>query len=213
MNMTRLGLTAAIITTLTACSSLPEGRWQESTPAAGTKAMTLDIQKDRISAYAGCNRMMGKAQMEGNHLVVGNMASTLMMCHGQNAKREEALKQLLASKPVVEQHGDQLTLSSGDEHYTFTKQPLMEEGKTRFVYVAPEKAPCVGVAPMQCLQIREDKNQPWTLYYGTIEGFAPEPGIAYRLRIKEFDVPNPPADASSKRWILDMIVEQEVITP
>ncbi len=66
---------------------------------------------------------------------------------------------------------------------------------------------------MECLQIREDKEAPWTLFYDSIEGFEPEPGIAYRLRVKEFDVENPPADASSKRWVLDMVVEQEVVNP
>ena len=48
-------------------------------------------------------------------------------------------------------------------------------------------------------------------YYGAIEGFEPEPGISYRLRIKEFEVANPPADGSSKRWVLDMIVESAVV--
>ncbi|RBH43745.1 hypothetical protein C3F00_038780, partial [Pseudomonas sp. MWU13-2860] len=43
-------------------------------------------------------------------------------------------------------------------------------------------------------------------------GFKPEPGIAYRLRLKEFKVANPPADASSIRWVLDMVVEQEVVS-
>ncbi|WP_441344471.1 DUF4377 domain-containing protein [Pseudomonas sp. MWU12-2115] len=35
--------------------------------------------------------------------------------------------------------------------------------------------------------------------------------MAYRLRVKEVKVNNPPADASSIRWILDMVVEQEVV--
>ena len=94
---------------------------------------------------------------------------------------------------------------------TFSQLPSLEGGKTKFVYVSAETKPCTGVAPMQCLQIREDKSAPWTLFYDQIEGFTPEPGIAYRLRIKEFDRPNPPADASSKRWVLDMIIEQTVV--
>ncbi|MGL4418389.1 MAG: DUF4377 domain-containing protein [Plesiomonas shigelloides] len=31
------------------------------------------------------------------------------------------------------------------------------------------------------------------------------------MRIKEFEVANPPADGSSKRWVLDMIVESAVV--
>jgi hypothetical protein len=37
------------------------------------------------------------------------------------------------------------------------------------------------------------------------------PGTEYRLRIWEDDVPKPPADGSSKRWLLDLVVEQRVI--
>jgi len=84
--------------------------------------------------------------------------------------------------------------------------------QTKFIHVAAERKPCTGVAPMMCLQIREDESAPWQNYYGKIEGFTPEPGIEYRLRVLEETVPNPPADASSKRWTLDLIVEQRVKT-
>jgi hypothetical protein len=29
-----------------------------------------------------------------------------------------------------------------------------------------------------------------------------EPGVSYKLRVREYQVPNPPADASSIRWQL-----------
>ncbi|WP_257266181.1 META and DUF4377 domain-containing protein [Endozoicomonas sp. ONNA2] len=191
---------------LTACNTLPEGRWQETSP---TSPITLDIKNNRIAANAGCNRLMGSVKMQGDQLIVGQLASTLMMCHGEDAKKEEALKQLLGDKPRVQMSDDQLILSTNTSSYTFKKQPNMEDGVTRFIYVAPEKAPCTGLGPMECLQIRESEEAPWTLFYDNIEGFEFTPGIAYRLRIKEFDLPNPPADASGKRWILDLVVEQE----
>jgi hypothetical protein len=64
---------------------------------------------------------------------------------------------------------------------------------------------------MECLQIRENPTDPWQLYYGEITGFTHEPGIEYRLRILEDQVANPPAGASSKRWFLDLVVEQKVV--
>jgi len=79
--------------------------------------------------------------------------------------------------------------------------------------VAPERRPCTGVAPMQCLQVRERANQPWQHHYGDIEGFQFEPGTAYRLRISEIKVANPPADAPDRRWVLETIVEQIRIAP
>ncbi|WP_066015279.1 META and DUF4377 domain-containing protein [Endozoicomonas atrinae] len=208
MKIAQLGVVVMSVL-LTACNTLPEGRWQESSPAEETSPITLDIKKDRIAANAGCNRLMGSVKMYGDQLVVEQLASTLMMCHGEMAKKEEALKQLLGDKPRVQMSGDQLILSTNTSSYVFQKQPNMEDGVTRFIYVAPEKTHCTGVGPMECLQIRESEDDPWTLFYGNIEGFEFKPGTAYRLRIKEFDVPNPPADASSKRWILDLVVEQE----
>jgi hypothetical protein len=79
--------------------------------------------------------------------------------------------------------------------------------------VAADRAPCVGVAPMQCLQVRDGPEQPWRLFYGEIIGFTHESGVEYRLRILEDDVPNPPADGSAKRWFLDQVVEQRVVRP
>ena len=64
---------------------------------------------------------------------------------------------------------------------------------------------------MKCLQIRESKDQPWTLSYTNIVGFEHVPGIEYRLRIKEDRVPHPAADAPSVIWYLDMVVEQTVV--
>lgn len=208
MKLTQLGVMAMSVL-LTACGTLPEGRWQETSSTAEPSPITLDIKNDRISANAGCNRLMGAVKMVGDQLVVEQLASTLMMCHGEAAKKEEALKQLLSDKPRAQVSDDQLILSTNTTSYVFKKQPNMEDGETRFIYIAPETTHCTGVGPMECLQIRESEDDPWTLFYGRIEGFEFKPGTAYRLRIKEFDVPNPPADASSKRWILDLMVDQE----
>jgi hypothetical protein len=80
--------------------------------------------------------------------------------------------------------------------------------RQKLIYVAATKAPCMGVAPRECLQVRESPERPWQLFYGEIIGFRYEPGFEYRLRILEDDVPNPPADGSSRRWFLDLVVEQ-----
>ena len=194
---------------LTACSSLPEGRWKETSPAADTPAMILEIKNDRIFAFAGCNRMSGTVKMVDDQLLVERMASTLMMCQDEKGKKEEQLKQLLTNKPTVEFSKEQLILSVADESYEFTKQPNMEDGVTRMVYVASETVPCTGVASTQCLQVRESEDEPWTNHYGEIEDFEYEPGNIYYLRIKEFDVEKPAADAPAKRWILDGILRVE----
>ena len=204
-------LTATLLAT--ACASTQSqaplsGRWQ----GADSKVQ-LQLKDGQLSASAGCNRLFGPATVEGGRLVVGNLAGTMMMCASEEMAAEDALKKLLASRPQIEQKDGQLLLKGDGRTLTLNAMPSLEGGKTRFIYVQGKTAPCVGVAPMQCLQVREDKNAPWQHHYGQIEGFTPEPGLNYRLRIKEFDVANPPADAPSKRWVLDMVVESEVVKP
>ena len=81
-------------------------------------------------------------------------------------------------------------------------------GTTREIYVASQRVPCVGVGPMECLQVRERPDQPWQLFYDEIEGFEFKPGTEYRLRIVEEPVQNPPADASAIHTRLDKVLEQ-----
>src|SRR6267378_2391763 len=60
--------------------------------------------------------------------------------------------------------------------------------------IAPQRVPCVGVAPMQCLSVREHPDPAWTLFYDEIEGFFFEPGYQYTIRVAVRTVNNPPAD-------------------
>lgn len=78
------------------------------------------------------------------------------------------------------------------------------------IYVGPELVDCVGVGPQQCMQVREDPDAPYTNFYDRIEGFEFEPGYEYVLLVRVEPVENPPADASSLRYIL---VEEVSRTP
>ena len=79
-------------------------------------------------------------------------------------------------------------------------------GVEKTLFIAPERKPCTGVGPMQCLQVREAVDRPWQHFYSEIEGFTHEPGYAYELRVREETVMDPPADGSSLRWqLLDVV--------
>lgn len=80
------------------------------------------------------------------------------------------------------------------------------------IEVAPVQVDCVGVAPMKCLQYREKGTTDWLNYYGAIEGFEFQEGYRYTLRIAEYAVENPPADASSLRWVLEQVLERQPVT-
>ena len=50
-------------------------------------------------------------------------------------------------------------------------------------------------------------------FYDSIEGYTHEPGIRNVLRVDRYTVKNPPADASSSAYVLDMVVESELVKP
>lgn len=77
---------------------------------------------------------------------------------------------------------------------------------TMTMYVAHHLVDCVGVGPMKCMLIRETPDAEWTMFYSQIEGFEYEPGFEYELRVRTEEIPDPPADASSIRYILEEVV-------
>ena len=81
-------------------------------------------------------------------------------------------------------------------------------GIEKTLFIAPERKPCTGVGPMECLQVREAADRPWQYFYSEIEGFSYEPGFDYELRVREEKVANPPADGSSLRWTLVKVVSK-----
>jgi hypothetical protein len=56
-------------------------------------------------------------------------------------------------------------------------EPDITNQKT--IYVGPNLVDCIGVAPQQCLLIKENPDDDWSLFYGQIEGFDFEEGYEY----------------------------------
>lgn len=81
-------------------------------------------------------------------------------------------------------------------------------GEIVTLFVGPETADCVGVAPQQCLQVRYDPDDEYELFYSSISGFEFEPGYDYELLVQKTPIDNPPADGSSIAWTLVEIVSQ-----
>lgn len=82
-----------------------------------------------------------------------------------------------------------------------------EEEKT--VYVASQLVDCEGSAPQKCMQIKENKEDEWSLFYDVIEGFTYEEGFEYVLKVNISKVKNPPADASSLSYKLIEVISKE----
>ncbi len=82
--------------------------------------------------------------------------------------------------------------------------PVEEESGAveKTIYVGPQLVDCVGVGPQTCMQVKEDPEAEYTLFYNQIDGFTYEEGYEYELLVREDTIDNPPADASSIKWTL-----------
>lgn len=83
-----------------------------------------------------------------------------------------------------------------------TTSAKVSNGNEKTLIVGPQTADCTGVAPMKCLQVKENASGNWTNFYSNIEGFTYEPGYEYVLQVKTEKIANPPADASSIKYTL-----------
>ncbi|WP_186435160.1 DUF4377 domain-containing protein [Rheinheimera sediminis] len=84
---------------------------------------------------------------------------------------------------------------------------LAENTEVRLIlWVAAEKRQCMAVGPTECLQIRHNPNEDWQLLYGDILGFDYQPGQVYQIEVSEISIPEPPADAPDRQWVLRQII-------
>lgn len=78
--------------------------------------------------------------------------------------------------------------------------------------IKENKVPCTGVAPMECLQVKEEKNKEWTYFYENIQGFNYEPGFTYKLKVeKNKKLGNLPADASAFEYKLKKVISKKKV--
>lgn len=68
--------------------------------------------------------------------------------------------------------------------------------------IASETRDCSGVGRQKCMLVKKGNAKDWEFFYNQIEGFNYEEGYEYVLEVEEQKVDNPPADASSIRYIL-----------
>jgi heat shock protein HslJ len=80
--------------------------------------------------------------------------------------------------------------------------------QTKTLFVGPEMVDCSGAAPQQCMLVKENRPDEYTLFYQQIEGFTFEPGYEYELLVQVITVDNPPADGSALRYSLVNMVNR-----
>lgn len=99
-----------------------------------------------------------------------------------------------------------LVMKQPDESGVFPPLVATPSLTTLVLWVAAEKRECMAVGPTECLQIRLDPNEDWQLFYGDIVGFEYQPGQVYQIEVSEVLVPEPPADAPDRQWVLRQII-------
>ena len=81
--------------------------------------------------------------------------------------------------------------------------------ETHTLWVAAEKRECMAVGPTECLQIRHNPEEDWQLLYGDIVGFDYQPGQLYQIEVSEVTIPESPADAPDRQWVLRKIISSQ----
>lgn len=201
----------------------------------GDRPITLEFDGSRVSVSNACNRMAGGYTAGPGTLQVSRFSSTMMACADPAlAGLDGAVADALGGKHAmtIDAGGSPTLVLKGDggRQLVFVGEPTPENrygnaGTTLFLEVAPEKVPCNH--PMMpnatCMRVRDvaydedgvrtGEPSEWRVMHEGIDGFGFTPGQRTVLRVKRFDVPNAPADASRYAYVLDMVVESGVATP
>lgn len=199
----------------------------------GKYGLQLSFVKNRVGVSGGCNHVGAMYALKGDRIEVKQFQTTLMACQDQRLMQmdSEISKQLEGSaKFAIEGEAPQprllLTTASGSK-LSLSGEPTAETrygsaGATVFFEVDAQRRTCPHplMPKHQCLWVRErsyDANGvsqapgEWQFLYQDIEGYKHEAGVRNVVRVKKFDIKNPPADASSVAYVLDMVVESELV--
>ncbi len=201
------------------------------------KPITLHFIEGRLSTTNTCNVMSGAYTLlaEGGageaKLELGPMAQTKRLCVEPGMMEGDAAlaSHLTGSLSLTLKTGQEPTLTlvtAGGARLSFEGEATPETryggpGERVFLEVAPELVACNHplIPDHRCLSVREVKydeqgvklstGEP-ELLYEMIEGFTHEAGVRTVLRLKRFKLKNPPADASSIVYVLDMVIESSL---
>ncbi|WP_047304110.1 META and DUF4377 domain-containing protein [Pseudomonas fluorescens] len=195
------------------------------------RPLRLTFVGQNLSISGGCNRQFGGFEHENGRLKVQPLASTLMACEPGLMTLDREIGRLFKGDLRTTFGGDQATptlqLTAQDGTLLkFEGQPTPEtrygsQGQTRFLEVAAKTVQCSHplIPNFQCLQVRERRyddaglqlpsQDTWHPLYQSIEGYEHQDGVRNVLRVKQYEWKNPPADAPSTVYVLDMVVEQD----
>lgn len=198
----------------------------------GAPPFAFSFEGSRLHARGGCNGLRGSFRIDsGGMLAVTGGMSTMMACDAPLMEADAALAALLAApletvlargaEPtlvLLTEAGDALVLAG-----ELTPEARFGPPATIFLEVAAQAVPCEGStrADGRCLRVRErvfdeqgllvEAAADWRTFDAEIEGYRHEPGIRNILRVKVFQPPAGSADAGQPVYVLDLVVQSEVV--
>lgn len=211
----------------------PQGKRIDALFPDPEHVLTLNFEAGNAGVTGGCNRMGGDYRIdEQGRLTISSLRATMMACDAALMAADEAIGKLLAQpqQARVEESAPprlRLVSASGDNTRWIGRASAETRdggaGERVFLEIAPQRVACSHplIPDHQCLHVREIrygdngvKQSPpgeWQLLYEDIEGFTFVEGERKVLRLKKFARDPAPADASSIVYVLDMVVESEVV--
>jgi len=203
-------------------------------PAGQDRPVVLSFTGSRLSIQGPCNRFLGAYQVTAaNQLIANVRASTMMACDPALMQADSALSNLLAKPLQVHMTGPPSArlqlVSPGQGTLKFTGEPTPESrygsGNTVFLEIAAQSVACPNPPSpnTRCLQYRERHYDDKGLLVGTpgewkpltvnIEGFTHHEGVRNVLRVKQFQGPASSGGLRSNIYVLDLVVESEIVKP
>lgn len=198
--------------------------------APGLKSpLTMRFTDTSLHIAGGCNALFGGYQLADGMLKTQGMAGTMKACSPDlmqldsaiGARLENGFQVRLQGQPQVRQLV--LRTATGDT-LTFAGQLTLEarygEGETLFLEIAPDLVACSRplMPGYRCLQVRERRYDAsgvllppqgdWRPMYEQIGGYKHQEGEYAILRVKRYIDKNPPADASSQIFDLELVVQR-----
>ncbi len=199
---------------------------------ADARPYSFTFSATTLNFKGGCNNFGGRFQLnERGELVAGPLRSTMMACQPALMQADTALAAMLAQPlqlAITWGAPPQLQLQTASKEVLtlsgqVTPEALYGPATLMFLEVGAEALPCRNPrnAATTCLQVREisfdEKGLrsaapgPWQPFYDDIEGYTHTPGQRNVLRVKRFDRGAAAGDAAPAVYVLDLIVETEVV--
>ena len=197
------------------------------------RSFAFNFAGSRLHAQGGCNGFRGAFEFDGDErLDVTGTISTLMACPAPLMEADAALSALMAEPlETVLVRGVQPTLvlltAAGDALLLtgeLTPEARFGPPTTVFLEVAAETVECEESVRGDglCLQVREisfDEQglrvgtpSEWQAFPAVIEGYQHEPGIRNVLRVKRFEPAAGPELPPGPIYVLDLVVQSEVVS-